>query len=1080
MATTRPESPWRRLFEEVRAGLGNQRDAEGMLGSINWLRKQMAARGANPNVVRNIIYRDKGKLADKRALFDILKSLHARSSQAPLQAPELEVILAAGSTVEQEVAQLLGREKRRAYSGFVGAVRTGEHPKLLVTGKPGSGKTLLFDYIQQALELPPQAAQRVLRLEFSSGDLAASLTQLAQALGVGRELIEARLVKLGGSSAYAVQADAQADVARVILDAIRTEARTLVLLLHLSQALNEQYLLGATPLRLNTPEVSRVNAAEWTWLTLLEPLSQQADLSLLVSAAQLPARVQGRLGFFEGLVKLNPPTVAEARRFVKARLPQLTQTQQEAVVQRSGRSFEELRTLTLLAEIRAPLPEDGSDREHVKQLSHLLNAAGDKRLRDFLAALAVAAMPEFPTFEERLLFALRDGYEGLSSLEQAFLDPAPGQRGVYRSFSRQFARSLRQRFQETESGRYQELNARAALHFRVEAEAAPGGEAAGRYLHHLFEARDWRTLEAWLKRWSIPQSLLRRLWQAAEAEVSEIAVREAIAFQVAAHYVRLGSYTHPDAHRAFEALAGSSDPRTRLWTTLKQAEGAVLEGRIEEAEGWLGAWDEADGAETGLADPSLAAELALVRASLARWHSQLEEAARLVDEVAKPRLGDIPADDAEGRLTHAKVAVWAGLIAKDRGRLEEALQAFSGVGSGDDLILARVAFQRGDVQLQLGRFDGALESLSEAVQRAYRSEAPVQEQARYLSRRASLHRLQGDLVQAGEDFRAATSILQDERSGVLAERAFWRAKVEDERALYLLARGEYDDALFQLAENAEVFQGYQRAFGVDAGYRLLRSQLRLALAYGLRGLRQPLCYPILHLAASSEGQADLLQAERLILRAIRHLSERAHDQLAFEGLRRDALQLASFLVADPARGVNLAEEALELSRFGYQEALSLCCLGSAYLRLDEPENALSASRLAETALRGLRTPNERGDLACLAWQRTTEMLSVLAQGDLDEAVLLLGQSLSRPDLAPYRLAMARRFGEALEANQQGDWRTGALESLFGLALQDANLRFSDALARAVERQPQTGLAVPAQEESVPSFEPFVSSLERGS
>ena len=73
--STAHTSPWRQIFEQVRTAAGNRRDEHGTLGSINWLRKQMELRSANPNVVRNIIYRDKGKLEDKRALFSILNDL---------------------------------------------------------------------------------------------------------------------------------------------------------------------------------------------------------------------------------------------------------------------------------------------------------------------------------------------------------------------------------------------------------------------------------------------------------------------------------------------------------------------------------------------------------------------------------------------------------------------------------------------------------------------------------------------------------------------------------------------------------------------------------------------------------------------------------------------------------------------------------------------------------------------------------------------------------------------------------------------------------------------------------------------
>ena len=48
-------SPWRPVFEAVRQAIGQRRDGNGVVGSINWLRHAMEAKNANPNVVRNII-----------------------------------------------------------------------------------------------------------------------------------------------------------------------------------------------------------------------------------------------------------------------------------------------------------------------------------------------------------------------------------------------------------------------------------------------------------------------------------------------------------------------------------------------------------------------------------------------------------------------------------------------------------------------------------------------------------------------------------------------------------------------------------------------------------------------------------------------------------------------------------------------------------------------------------------------------------------------------------------------------------------------------------------------------------------
>ena len=324
MGVSEVESPWRRIFEEVRGALGGQRDATGVVGSINWLRKQMELRGANPNVVRNIIYRDKGKVADKRVLFTVLGELWASTGRPPLHAPELELLLSAPPEGEHEALQLLGREKRRAYGGFVGAVRAGKHPKLLLTGRQGSGKTLLTDYIQGALEGPSGSSKisgqetsvRVVRQEFSAVDLAAGLLQLALAVGVSAEVFGAKLAKVGVAGAYAVQADAQADVARVILEHLK-QTDPLVLLLHVSQSFSGgQDTLSGAPLRLSTPDVPRVALTEWLWHTLLGPMGRMGHVSLLVSMADLPLTLSGRTDAFEGPVKLSPPTVNEARRFV--------------------------------------------------------------------------------------------------------------------------------------------------------------------------------------------------------------------------------------------------------------------------------------------------------------------------------------------------------------------------------------------------------------------------------------------------------------------------------------------------------------------------------------------------------------------------------------------------------------------------------------------------------------------------------------------------------------------------------------------------------------------------------------------
>ncbi|HET8985974.1 MAG TPA: hypothetical protein VFN03_09465, partial [Trueperaceae bacterium] len=341
------QSPWRPVIEEIGRVVGGRRDEVATIGSINWLRHAMDLAGANSNVVRNIIYRDKGRLHDKRALYLILVDLREKLGLSPIEDPALTLLASPFAAAELEVSQVLGREQRRVYRTFVGGVRAGAFPKTLVTGKPGAGKTLLLDYLQQGLEIEPRAADTVARADFTDADLTVGLVRLATQLGVASDVIESRLVRIGAGSSFAVQADSQAEVARVILDSQRHRHGSLAVLVHMSRALTAEGTLGAVPLRLSTPEVPRVTAADWLWFTLLRPLALVSGVSVFVSTSGLPAKAVESSLPFDGPVTLAQPTAAEARRYVRSLATQLEPATCDDIVRRAGRSYEELRTLTL-------------------------------------------------------------------------------------------------------------------------------------------------------------------------------------------------------------------------------------------------------------------------------------------------------------------------------------------------------------------------------------------------------------------------------------------------------------------------------------------------------------------------------------------------------------------------------------------------------------------------------------------------------------------------------------------------------------------------------------------------------------
>ncbi|HEX7005092.1 MAG TPA: tetratricopeptide repeat protein [Trueperaceae bacterium] len=1003
-------SPWRKLFEEVRRAAANRRDELGVQGSINWLRQQMERRGANPNVVRNIIYRDKGRPADKRALFEILAQLWEECGQGKLSAPEIEVLLAHGKGAESDAVALLGREKRRAYREFVGGVRSGVFPKLLVTGRPGSGKTLLIDYIQEALEAAPKAADRIVRLEFGAGHLATSLTRLALSVGVPAEVIESKLVKVGSSGAYAVQADAQAEVARVILEAVRASETPTVLLAHVSRTSAQEERLGSTLLRLNTPEVPRVSAAEWLWMSLFDPLSRLPSVALLVSMSDVPARAMASLGAFDEPIRLSPPTASEARRYVRSRLPNLDPRQQEAVVRRAGRSFEELRTLTLLAQVRGPTgadPVEDVNSQHVAQLASLVVSAGDERLRDFLAALAALSLAEFPTFTAASLESVRQDTAEPNAIELAFLDPVPPAPDRYRPFSREFARLLRQTLLENDPERFRSYSRRAADFFHPGISSADPAEAAHRHLHHLFDARDWPALAERIDDGGLQQSLVRPLWEAARSELGRGELFENVAYQVAAHFVRLGAHDHPKSQQAFAELEKSASEQLRSWAFIQRAEGAVLRGQVDTATELLERCP-------GSGDDLREAEAALVRASISRWRSDLDEAARYVEEVARPRLTRAAGAGRAVRVAKAKAAVWAGLIAKDRGDLETALREFDSVARGDELIEARVAFQRGDVLLALGRFDAALEALDEAVRLARLSDALTSEQTRYLSRRATLHRKRGSLELARADFEAARAIIRagDEWASE-QERAFWLARSENERALLLMAEGDHQGAIHLLEANMHTFETFGERLRVDSSYRVLRGTLRLGRAYLFRALGQPYRLPYLRNVDEVPEGADLRHARALVASVRDAIDKRGSGRLHWP-LRRDTRILTSLLCGDPSKAVAQARCALSEARFPYQIAESRAHIALALLRSGDAIAALEEVAMGQTALAGLVDEHEASDVGLRSWLTGLEIEASLVSGDVERAARALAIVLRDDQYRPYQQTLLRMFGEAVE------------------------------------------------------------------
>lgn len=1045
-----PTSPWRGLYQQVRQATGARRDTHGAVGSINWLQHRMASRGANPNVVRNIIYRDKGRPPDKRALFAILDELWRGEGNPPLRCPQLEAALAHGSERESGVLRLLGGASRQAYRAFVQAVRADEHPKVAVVGQPGSGKVLLHDLLQLALEELQPPHDRLVRVTLGGTDVATALSRLGTTLGVPQSRMAARLVRVGTAGAFAVQADAQAEVAREILDAAKGFQGRQVLLLHLSRALAGQETLGQVPLRLNDPDVPRVPAAEWLWVSLVEPLSRLPRTTMLVSLAELPLRARDRMGGIASVVRLNPPTLAEARRFVRARLPDAEATRVEEIVQLAGRSFEELRTFTLLVGVREHDDEAAAPREDaVAQLTALLER-GEDALRHFLAVVAVLSVPESPEFgRDELDHLLGHRRDQGGHYAHAFLDAVPGRDDRLRCSSLELALALRARLARVDAATYRDLHWRAAQHLAAATHAAPHGEVANRYLALLLEARAWTAFTDWMRVHGVSHALVGRLWRLARSELPAGRDLERVAQQVATHYVQLGTYRHPDVREALTVLAAASSPSLRAWATLRRAEGFALGGHHDQAEALLATLPTTD-------QPRLAADAAIARAGVARWRGRRAEAARLVFDEA-PRHLQTASPGIETDAVHVKAALWAGLLAKDRGDFDAALASFDALPRTRDLDAARVAFQRGDVFMRLGHFDRALQALDEAVGLASGSEALASERTRYLARRGTIHRRRGDLPAAEADFAAARSILDGavgdpygrQHAGGALELDFWRARLDDEAGLLLLAEGNFDQAVLTFDRALVRFGRYAAAHGVDASYRVLRSTLRLAIAYACRSLRQPFRRPFAVTAALDADTPDLRRARDLISQVLAHIDD---DEAGWRvsALGRDALLTANLFVASGWESMALAERALTTSGYPYLRAQAHAHLAVGALRLRDPAAAESHVATASAALAASTSgiEDEHGDLELAAWLASLATCAAIARGDALTAGRRLADGLGQRELRKQHVTLLRQFGDAASARGLTDWaRAPELLARLQLAepLETGVLRLPDAL-----------------------------------
>lgn len=1014
-------SPWRPIYEELRDYFAGVEEPAGIVGTINWLCHEMATEGGNPRIVRNIIYRDKGRVPDKQVLYRIFERLWERAGKGEFVAPELDYLVDPGSEIEQEVMLLFNREKRRAFKVFVNSARAGESPKMLLVGPSGAGKTMITDYIQLALERLGSRTPEIARLEFGTLDLTVSLSRLASALGVNRADFDSLLADVGASTSYAVQADAQAAVAQLLVDAAHRLEHQMVLMLYASRRLDTQSRLGDVPLRLNTPDVRQATAVEWLWYAVFEPLSAAQNLSIITSMTSLPNLVVERLGSFRDPVHLRLPSRQEARRYLRGRLPDVDEEEREELIDRAGRSYEELRSIALFAEADFPIPRTDLDDPLVTSLAKLVHADSDLAVRRFLRSLAVLSLPDWPTFRLVNLMQL----QGLAHTEpdrlgMEFLDQVPGSDDCYRPFSRRFQNALREEFRTGSKQRHSELHCFAATLYRDDAILDPQGDAASRMLLHLMHGDGWHALVRWLELFPIPQPVAQTVWHLAtvayEGGTLSQSDFEEIAQRVVRHYLTLGTHDHPDAETALHALDQSPRTDLRSWSTLRRAEIALAQERFSAAQEHFSA------VPAELPIP-LAIDAGIIQTALLYWRKDTSGALHTLEQHVLNVLQRHNISPDEDYL-RVRAATWSAVIASQQGDLIAALGKLAPLTARNPIVASRIAYEIGDAAIRLGLFTLAENRLTHGLQLAEKARALPHERSNFSLRLANLSRHRADFKATDAHLRTARRVICE---GIAddAQCDYRNTFVLEETGLLDLASGQPRRAIGVFNQNLTALAEYKKSHSVNLTARELHTRLLLGVAYTSLGTGVPLLkpYPVVTDVPFTKDLRHGLQLLAEVAVLLRDLP----DTGEIRSLRAQGL-FAQIIYHPDAAQKRLFHEELSTLDLQFRQRIEMHLLGAMVELASRDElAALTHIQHGEEAIRRLHREGERfaalfgiqaeESHSGLDAQSTALRIMVHVQRNQPlAAAAVLSKSLNTAYLTHYHEGLLRTFGTAIEAN----------------------------------------------------------------
>ncbi|MBO1436736.1 tetratricopeptide repeat protein [Meiothermus sp. CFH 77666] len=907
---------WQTYLENLRPHLSG-RDHRGKKGSLRWLEAAVAERGGRAGTVRNILYKDLGSPEEKLRLFEVIGDLYTESG---LEAPSLPSELALESA-----RRALGRDKRRLFRRFVRALEQGDKPQMVVVGGAATGKGVLLAAVERAV---PNCLMVNL-----GGELAQHLHPLAEKLDIELEGI---FSQLSPTQPYALQAALQDELRNEIAKALNAFGKPLLL-----RAEKEGQIGG---LSLRDAQGNPVGLAAW-----VEPLLRRLTIPFLAGLSEPPPNLAWS--------PLSAPSRAEARRYVKDRLPDLPPERVEALVNQAGRNFAELSRLVLL--------------EAAQTHGSTPNLAQDTTLRPILHALAVLSPEADPGIPVALLEkALNKGLEHLSQAERALLAPM-GEGKV-----RPALRTLLPIVPEKEA---RKLHALALDFFKGD---------LFRLLHHARGAHRLDKLLELLSQDPSRLSLLPTLW--AESQHWPGPEREKLAMAVVRYRAVLGQYAHPEALEALELLFRSADPATQSWARVKAAEARVDAGDFPAALELLPPPETLSG--------DVGAEGLLVWAAVERWQGDYAQAEAYVQQALSMPIQPFLAD---------RVRLWQGLVAKDAGRFEEALEALRQV-SHDPLLVGRARYQSGDLLLRTGRVYEAEAQMRQGLQALESSGAPPEEVARVRARFGTALRRIGNFEEAEKYLYQSIREASD---------GFIRARAMSEASVLELVRGRPLEALNLLAE-AESYLREVRERPEEAHYRHRRTLYRIAVAYWVRASGLPYLPPYVGGQKAPESEKILRELREELLS--KKLPGDRYIALAIDV----ALKLSLLMPPDQAEA--MMQGCLQQSDPYFQ----------AQARLGYAETLARQEKWAE-ALAQVVQIGDLQDPGVQSWKLGLETQALLGLGQEEAAWKKLQSCMGLP--APYRAQLGRVLGkiwpaEALQA-RLGNRSPLALEDVLALRLQ---------------------------------------------